>query len=187
MEGAGGPGERRQRAVRRRGTAGRGSSAGGEPREGGPAATGRGRAAKAAPAGGRRPGGSAERGGEAAAVPPLRLRGVLSQLSLGRRDVSEASGLVNQVVSHLIQAIRGRDGGFGSIGRLGAGSYYERVKVGAGRPRPRGWARPAGPALSTGGRLPTQLQAWQRVLFPRSWFLSAKGRPLRTHLALRAV
>ncbi|XP_040409319.1 cyclic GMP-AMP synthase, partial [Cygnus olor] len=88
-----------------------------------------GEAARAAPAGRRRPGGSAERGGEAAAVPPLRLRGVLSQLSLGRRDVSEASGLVNQVVSHLIQAIRGRDGGFGSIRRLGAGSYYERLKI----------------------------------------------------------
>uniref|UniRef100_A0A493U3T7 Cyclic GMP-AMP synthase n=1 Tax=Anas platyrhynchos platyrhynchos TaxID=8840 RepID=A0A493U3T7_ANAPP len=75
-------------------------------------------------------GGSAESGGEAAvAVPPLRLRAVLSQLSLGRRDVSEASGLVNQVVSHLIQAIRGRDGGFGTVSRLGAGSYYERVKI----------------------------------------------------------
>uniref|UniRef100_A0A8B9THU4 Cyclic GMP-AMP synthase n=1 Tax=Anas platyrhynchos TaxID=8839 RepID=A0A8B9THU4_ANAPL len=91
---------------------------------------GRGRPARAAPGGGRRPGGSAESGGEAAvAVPPLRLRAVLSQLSLGRRDVSEASGLVNQVVSHLIQAIRGRDGGFGTISRLGAGSYYERVKI----------------------------------------------------------
>uniref|UniRef100_U3IRJ4 Cyclic GMP-AMP synthase n=1 Tax=Anas platyrhynchos platyrhynchos TaxID=8840 RepID=U3IRJ4_ANAPP len=65
----------------------------------------------------------------AVAVPPLRLRAVLSQLSLGRRDVSEASGLVNQVVSHLIQAIRGRDGGFGTVSRLGAGSYYERVKI----------------------------------------------------------
>uniref|UniRef100_A0A8B9TIM7 Cyclic GMP-AMP synthase n=1 Tax=Anas platyrhynchos TaxID=8839 RepID=A0A8B9TIM7_ANAPL len=69
------------------------------------------------------------RGTPAVAVPPLRLRAVLSQLSLGRRDVSEASGLVNQVVSHLIQAIRGRDGGFGTISRLGAGSYYERVKI----------------------------------------------------------
>lgn len=132
-----GPGERRQRAVRSKGSAGRGSSGGGEPREreGGPAGSGRGRPARAAPGGGRRPGGAAESGGEAAvAVPPLRLRAVLSQLSLGRRDVSEASGLVNQVVSHLIQAIRGRDGGFGTISRLGAGSYYERVKVGAGRP-----------------------------------------------------
>uniref|UniRef100_A0A493SZI9 Cyclic GMP-AMP synthase n=2 Tax=Anas platyrhynchos TaxID=8839 RepID=A0A493SZI9_ANAPP len=83
-----GPGERRQRAVRSKGSA-----------------------------------------GPAVAVPPLRLRAVLSQLSLGRRDVSEASGLVNQVVSHLIQAIRGRDGGFGTVSRLGAGSYYERVKI----------------------------------------------------------
>uniref|UniRef100_A0A8B9UFT4 Cyclic GMP-AMP synthase n=1 Tax=Anas zonorhyncha TaxID=75864 RepID=A0A8B9UFT4_9AVES len=127
-----GPGERRQRAVRSKGSAGRGSSGGGEPREreGGPAGSGRGRPARAAPGGGRRPGSSAESGGEAAvAVPPLRLRAVLSQLSLGRRDVSEASGLVNQVVSHLIQAIRGRDGGFGTISRLGAGSYYERVKI----------------------------------------------------------
>lgn len=61
-----------------------------------------------------------------------RLREVLSQLSLGRQDVSEASGLVNHVVSHLIQAVRGRDGSFSSIGRLGAGSYYEHVKVRAG-------------------------------------------------------
>ncbi|NXX60495.1 CGAS synthase, partial [Scopus umbretta] len=38
-------------------------------------------------------------------------------------------GLVNQVVSQLIQAIRSRDGGFGSIQRLGAGSYYEHVKI----------------------------------------------------------
>ncbi|XP_010706063.1 cyclic GMP-AMP synthase, partial [Meleagris gallopavo] len=58
-----------------------------------------------------------------------RLREVLSQLSLGRQDVSEASGLVNHVVSHLIQAVRGRDGSFSSIGRLGAGSYYEHVKI----------------------------------------------------------
>lgn len=144
-----GPGERRQRAVRSKGSAGRGSSGGGEPREreGGPAGSGRGRPARAAPGGGRRPGGSAESGGEAAvAVPPLRLRAVLSQLSLGRRDVSEASGLVNQVVSHLIQAIRGRDGGFGTISRLGAGSYYERVKVGAGRP-----PQPPGTAASSSG------------------------------------
>lgn len=62
----------------------------------------------------------------------LRLREVLSQLSLGRQDVSEASGLVNHVVSHLIQAVRGRDGSFSSIRRLGAGSYYEHVKVRAG-------------------------------------------------------
>ncbi|KAM6407346.1 cyclic GMP-AMP synthase [Pluvialis apricaria] len=59
----------------------------------------------------------------------LRLREVLSRLSLGRQDVSEASGLVNQVVSHLIQAIRSRDGSFSSIERLGAGSYYEHVKI----------------------------------------------------------
>lgn len=62
----------------------------------------------------------------------LRLREVLSRLSLGRQDVSEASGLVNQVVSQLIQAIRSQEGSFGSIERLGAGSYYEHVKVGAG-------------------------------------------------------
>ncbi|XP_075603624.1 cyclic GMP-AMP synthase [Balearica regulorum gibbericeps] len=59
----------------------------------------------------------------------LRLRDVLSQLSLGRQDVSEASGLVNNVVSQLIQAIRSKDGTFSSIERLGAGSYYERVKT----------------------------------------------------------
>ncbi|KAM9297707.1 cyclic GMP-AMP synthase [Morus bassanus] len=65
------------------------------------------------------------------AAPPgdLRLREVLSRLTLGRQDVSEASGLVNQVVSHLIQAIRSKDGSFSSIARLGAGSYYEHVKI----------------------------------------------------------
>ncbi|KAM7118303.1 cyclic GMP-AMP synthase isoform 1-T1 [Ciconia maguari] len=59
----------------------------------------------------------------------LRLREVLSRLTLGRQDVSEASGLVNQVVSQLIQAIRSKDGSFDSIERLGAGSYYEHVKI----------------------------------------------------------
>ncbi|KAM9382198.1 LOW QUALITY PROTEIN: cyclic GMP-AMP synthase [Phaethornis superciliosus] len=59
----------------------------------------------------------------------LRLREVLSRLTLGRQDVSEASGLVNRVVSHLIQAIRSTNGSFSSIERLGAGSYYEHVKV----------------------------------------------------------
>uniref|UniRef100_A0A8C3K4A9 Cyclic GMP-AMP synthase n=1 Tax=Calidris pygmaea TaxID=425635 RepID=A0A8C3K4A9_9CHAR len=58
-----------------------------------------------------------------------RLREVLSRLSLPRQDVSEASGLVNRVVSQLIQAVRGRGGSFGSIERLGAGSYYEHVKI----------------------------------------------------------
>ncbi|NXU57750.1 CGAS synthase, partial [Turnix velox] len=38
-------------------------------------------------------------------------------------------GLVNQVVSHLIQAIPSREGSFASIRRLGAGSYYEHVKI----------------------------------------------------------
>ncbi|XP_053919577.1 cyclic GMP-AMP synthase isoform X3 [Cuculus canorus] len=70
----------------------------------------------------------------AAAPPPapvsrLRLREVLSRLSLARQDVSEASGLVNRVVSQLIRAIRSKEGSFGSIERLGAGSYYERVKL----------------------------------------------------------
>ncbi|NXY18583.1 CGAS synthase, partial [Atrichornis clamosus] len=37
--------------------------------------------------------------------------------------------LVNQVVSHLVQAIRSKDGGFSSIERQSAGSYYERVKI----------------------------------------------------------
>ncbi|XP_054051143.1 cyclic GMP-AMP synthase isoform X1 [Rissa tridactyla] len=59
----------------------------------------------------------------------LRLREVLSRLSLGRQEVSEAATLVNQVVTHLIQAIRSREGSFSSIERLGAGSYYEHVKV----------------------------------------------------------
>ncbi|XP_064303874.1 cyclic GMP-AMP synthase isoform X2 [Phalacrocorax carbo] len=72
--------------------------------------------------------------GAVAARPPappgaLRLREVLSRLTLGRQDVSEASGLVNEVVSQLIQAIRSRDGSFSSIARLGAGSYYEHVKI----------------------------------------------------------
>ncbi|NXW50905.1 CGAS synthase, partial [Nyctiprogne leucopyga] len=37
--------------------------------------------------------------------------------------------LVNRVVSRLIQAIRSTDGSFSSIERLGAGSYYEHVKI----------------------------------------------------------
>lgn len=64
----------------------------------------------------------------------LRLREVLSGLSLVRQDVSEASGLVNRVVLHLIQAIRSQDSCFSSITRLSAGSYYEHVKVGTGAP-----------------------------------------------------
>ncbi|XP_071662971.1 cyclic GMP-AMP synthase isoform X2 [Patagioenas fasciata] len=63
------------------------------------------------------------------AVGPLRLREVLSRLTLPRQDVSDAAEVVNQVVSQLIQAIRSTDGSFGSIERLGAGSYYEHVKV----------------------------------------------------------
>ncbi|NXL38741.1 CGAS synthase, partial [Glaucidium brasilianum] len=38
-------------------------------------------------------------------------------------------GVVNDVVSRLIQAIRSQDGSFSSIKRLGAGSYYEHVKI----------------------------------------------------------
>ncbi|NWV04122.1 CGAS synthase, partial [Ptilonorhynchus violaceus] len=37
--------------------------------------------------------------------------------------------LVNQVVSHLVQAIRSKEGSFSSIERQSAGSYYERVKI----------------------------------------------------------
>ncbi|NWI86504.1 CGAS synthase, partial [Pitta sordida] len=37
--------------------------------------------------------------------------------------------LVNRVVSHLVQAIRSKDGPFSSIERQSAGSYYERVKI----------------------------------------------------------
>ncbi|NXT75493.1 CGAS synthase, partial [Zapornia atra] len=37
--------------------------------------------------------------------------------------------LVNRVVSYLIPAIRSTGGTFSSIKRLGAGSYYERVKI----------------------------------------------------------
>ncbi|KAF4795899.1 Mab-21 domain containing 1 [Turdus rufiventris] len=59
----------------------------------------------------------------------LRLREVLSRLSLARGDVSGASTLVNLVVSHLIQAIRGKDSCFSSIQPQSAGSYYERVKI----------------------------------------------------------
>ncbi|NWV40880.1 CGAS synthase, partial [Grantiella picta] len=36
---------------------------------------------------------------------------------------------VNQVVSHLVQAIRSKDGSFSSIERESSGSYYERVKI----------------------------------------------------------
>ncbi|XP_074006388.1 cyclic GMP-AMP synthase [Numenius arquata] len=96
---------------------------GGEP----PPAPRSGAAAGRAPAARRRaavPDGAAGVSGGA-----LRLREVLSRLSLPRQDVSEASGLVNTVVSQLIQAVRGRGGSFSSIERLGAGSYYEHVKV----------------------------------------------------------
>ncbi|XP_051634002.1 cyclic GMP-AMP synthase isoform X2 [Manacus candei] len=68
----------------------------------------------------------------AAPRPPpdtLRLHEVLSRLSLGRRDVSEASALVNMVVPHLVQTIRSRGGPFSSIEQHSAGSYYERVKI----------------------------------------------------------
>ncbi|XP_059698595.1 cyclic GMP-AMP synthase [Haemorhous mexicanus] len=63
------------------------------------------------------------------AADALRLREVLSRLSLPRQDVSEASTLVNTVVSHLVQTIRGKDSCFSSIERQSAGSYYERVKI----------------------------------------------------------
>lgn len=72
----------------------------------------------------------------------LRLREVLSRLSLARGDVSGASTLVNLVVSHLIQAIRGKDSCFSSIHPQGAGSYYERVKVGAGAAAGESCSRP---------------------------------------------
>ncbi|KAM6082347.1 cyclic GMP-AMP synthase [Chlamydotis macqueenii] len=63
------------------------------------------------------------------AASDLRLHQVLPRLSLGRQDVSEASAVVNEVVSQLIQAIRTRDSRFSSIEKLSAGSYYERVKI----------------------------------------------------------
>ncbi|KAI1241140.1 Cyclic GMP-AMP synthase, partial [Lamprotornis superbus] len=63
------------------------------------------------------------------AADALRLREVLSRLSLARDDVSEAATLVNRVVSHLVQAIRAKDSCFSSIERQSAGSYYERVKI----------------------------------------------------------
>uniref|UniRef100_A0A8C4VGZ2 Cyclic GMP-AMP synthase n=1 Tax=Falco tinnunculus TaxID=100819 RepID=A0A8C4VGZ2_FALTI len=56
-------------------------------------------------------------------------RAAPSRLGLDRRDASDASALVNQVVPQLTQAPRSRDGGFSSIQRLGAGSYYEHVEI----------------------------------------------------------
>lgn len=83
------------------------------------------------------------------AAGPLRLREVVSRLTLPRQDVSDAADVVNQVVSQLIQAIRSADGSFSFIERLGAGSYYEHVKVGAGlRPARQRLSRRGGP---TGG------------------------------------
>ncbi|NWR52868.1 CGAS synthase, partial [Regulus satrapa] len=38
-------------------------------------------------------------------------------------------GLVNTLVAHLVQAIRGKDSCFSSIAQKSAGSYYERVKI----------------------------------------------------------
>ncbi|XP_077638458.1 cyclic GMP-AMP synthase [Lonchura striata] len=80
---------------------------------------------------------AAESDGAAAAAsrrpPPasdaLRLREVLSRLSLPREDVSEASNLVNKAVSHLLRAICAKDSFFSSIEPHNAGSYYERVKI----------------------------------------------------------
>ncbi|XP_031466933.1 cyclic GMP-AMP synthase [Phasianus colchicus] len=134
-ETAAGRGQRRQRAARPRSSRGRGTAArrGSTARE---TSADEHPADEASRAVARR---RTAQGGE----PPLlrtlsarsgaagapRLREVLSQLSLGRQDVSEASGLVNRVVTHLIQAVRGRDGCFSSIERLGAGSYYEHVKI----------------------------------------------------------
>ncbi|XP_059325576.1 cyclic GMP-AMP synthase [Ammospiza nelsoni] len=63
------------------------------------------------------------------AADALRLREVLSRLSLLREDVSEASTLVNTVVRHLVQAIRDRESCFSSMEQQSAGSYYERVKI----------------------------------------------------------
>ncbi|XP_041333401.1 cyclic GMP-AMP synthase [Pyrgilauda ruficollis] len=112
-----------------------------------------GRSARRAPAARELPAGTAAGGAEAlptprsvAAVPDgavaaaaarrpppasdaLRLREVLSRLSLPREDVSEASKLVKKVVPHLVQAIRGKDSCFSSIEQQSAGSYYERVKI----------------------------------------------------------
>ncbi|XP_033916356.1 cyclic GMP-AMP synthase isoform X2 [Melopsittacus undulatus] len=57
------------------------------------------------------------------------LRKVVSRLTLVRKDISEASELVNKVASHLIQALHSNGGRFSSIKRLNAGSYYEHVKI----------------------------------------------------------
>ncbi|XP_015714560.1 cyclic GMP-AMP synthase isoform X2 [Coturnix japonica] len=132
-ETAAGRGQPRQRAARPRGSRGRGTAArrgstargdatDGHPTDGAPRAVVPRARAESTPVPRTLSARSRATGG-------LRLREVLSQLSLGRQDVSEASGLVNHVVSHLIQAVRGRDGSFSSISRLGAGSYYEHVKI----------------------------------------------------------
>ncbi|KAM7027317.1 cyclic GMP-AMP synthase isoform 1-T1 [Passerculus sandwichensis] len=63
------------------------------------------------------------------AADALRLREVLSRLSLLREDVSEASTLVNEVVRQLVQAIRDKESCFSSMKQQNAGSYYERVKI----------------------------------------------------------
>ncbi|XP_054018426.1 cyclic GMP-AMP synthase [Dryobates pubescens] len=59
----------------------------------------------------------------------LRLREVLARLTLDRQDVSEASRLVNRVTLKLTEAIRSHGGPFSSMEQLGAGSYYEHVKI----------------------------------------------------------
>uniref|UniRef100_A0A8C3K3F2 Cyclic GMP-AMP synthase n=1 Tax=Calidris pygmaea TaxID=425635 RepID=A0A8C3K3F2_9CHAR len=152
--GRGGGGARRRQALRSNMAAGGGEAgkragrrAPARPGEEPPAAEGRPPEPPPAAAGGGEPppaprrgaaGGRAPAARRRAAVPDgaagvcggaPRLREVLSRLSLPRQDVSEASGLVNRVVSQLIQAVRGRGGSFGSIERLGAGSYYEHVKI----------------------------------------------------------
>ncbi|XP_072189111.1 cyclic GMP-AMP synthase [Excalfactoria chinensis] len=134
-ETAAGRGQRRQRAAQprasrgggaaaRRGSTARGDSADEHPTdEASPAVVPR------RPAQGGKPPVPRTLSARSRAPGGLRLREVLSQLSLGRQDVSDASNAVNEVVSHLIDAVKGRDGSFSSITKLGAGSYYEHVKI----------------------------------------------------------
>ncbi|XP_072798730.1 cyclic GMP-AMP synthase isoform X3 [Vicugna pacos] len=61
-----------------------------------------------------------------------KLRAVLEQLRLSRREISAAVEVVNRVVDHLLRKLQqGCESEFRGVGLLRTGSYYERVKVSA--------------------------------------------------------
>ncbi|XP_032316212.1 cyclic GMP-AMP synthase isoform X1 [Camelus ferus] len=72
------------------------------------------------------------RGLREAAPGAWKLRAVLEQLRLSRREISAAVEVVNRVVDHLLRKLQqGCESEFRGVGLLRTGSYYERVKVSA--------------------------------------------------------